>query len=161
MKLQLAPGGQGGRGAPRGAGARLALQCGPRSRATAITVPAALSTLGSRGLCVAGPWAQEGPGLAVITGFVFFPQRALKQAFPSQGAQMPILGTPGPHPLLQTQRASLEAVKIVPGDASSGGLRQRVRCSDKRLTPKEIAQRIHRHTHTHTQVYMCEGLDLD
>ena len=108
---------------------------------------------------MAGPRALEGPGLAVIAGFVFFPQRALKQAFPSQGAQMPILGTPGPHLLLQTQRASLEAVKIVLGDASSGGLHQRVCCSDKRLTAKEIAQRIHRRTHTH--VYMCEGLDLD
>ena len=92
--------------------------------------------------------------------FLFFPQRDLQKAFPSQGAQMPILGAPGPHPLLQVQRAGLQAVEIVLGDASSGGLHQRACCFARRLTPKEVAQRC---------IYMCvcvcicvcEGLDLD
>ena len=109
---------------------------------------------------MAGPRAQEGPELVVITGFVFclFPQRALQQAFSRQGAQMPILGAPGPHPLLQVQRTGLQAVERVLGDANSGGLHQRACCFDRRLTPKEIAK---------GYIYMCvcacvcEGLDLD
>ena len=72
---------------------------------------------------------------------------------------MPILGAPGPHPLLQVQRAGLQAVEIVLGDASSGGLHQRACCFARRLTPKEVAQRVY----IYVCVYMCvcEGLDLD
>ena len=173
MKLQSAPSSQGGRGAPCRAGTHLALWgwCPPGAAAQA--QEQGNSNLSAccphhpgflRQLCVRSPGtggvrASSHHRLRFLFCFFFFPQRDLQQAFPSQGAQMPILGAPGPHPLLQVQRAGLQAVEIVLGDASSGGLHQRACCFARRLTPKEVAQRVY----ICVCVYMCvcEGLDLD